>query len=544
VKHGVAVGVALSCAALCCARVAAAAPPRELGDGAAIVGQVRLSGLAAFAKMIGLGDLPEVRAISQRLGVDVFDPSLIAPTGIAVDQPIWATLFAVDRARTGYRHRLVVPLTDAGMFKIFLAGVAASGQTPLQPVAAASPLARLGVSATLTIPDGGTAVLRIIEQGGARVVLDSETRWRGAAPLALDVTKRAPLVPPTPFALARGASRALEDEHASLVLYADGRTTAAFAADAERLDRAGNHASYDACAKAWDKTQLSLQDAALVLSDSAGERRAEIVWGAAKRVWGIAPANADESRLDRLLDGVDAGAYADVTRLRAFSGHATGHFKTTQVFSQALAGCRFVSVVNLVLRGWPEWLALMLGHGDGALAALPLGGLAAPRVADIRQVMLGLEWPGGGAPRLSLGAVVLEPTMRERVTKLVEMLGRAPAPLTASGHQATAVTVELRPGSPMEGAFEVGAGALPLVGFFAATRAELTRLFGRLVKPGPPSPAIALARFPLSYLAALGWAEPALQKVAQTLKHALAAELVEGDGLVRLRFNVATPASR
>ena len=136
-------------------------------------------------KRLGVGELPEVKALRAQLGgLDVLDPTLLAPTGLDVAAPMVASIEPMAGKRL--HHRLVAQLRDANLLKAFLTGMAASGQVPVQAVAADSPLGKLGVIASLKLPDGLVAIARV---QGQVLILDAINPEPGVKPATPDESR-------------------------------------------------------------------------------------------------------------------------------------------------------------------------------------------------------------------------------------------------------------------------------------------------------------------------------------------------------------------
>src|SRR5262249_48673509 len=148
--------------------------------------------------------LPAVQRIKQQAaGIDVFDPAILAPTGLDVASPIGVSVEFVGKA--GLTHaRIAATLRDAGMFRTFLRALGAAGQVPVTAARPGSPEEKLGIIAMAS----PTPTMRLIARmAGDTLIVDGADAWEGKPPADAEIARRWPLDVAKPFAAGRGARR-------------------------------------------------------------------------------------------------------------------------------------------------------------------------------------------------------------------------------------------------------------------------------------------------------------------------------------------------
>jgi hypothetical protein len=403
--------------------VAAASPAHaadtwaRIGEGAPVYATFKPGAVLGVLKRIGVGDIPEVQSLTRVLGgADVFDPRILAPTGVDPDQPVVAS-FLEAAGPKAYRYRIVVGLKDAGVFKTVLASVA-SGQTPLKMTEANTPKDPVAAASD----KHGALIVRI---DGDVVIVDAVTVTGGKAPTSAELAKRWPLTPAKPVLLSRGARRALVDSTIGVTV--DGRKIPAMIDAAAALGTA-----YDgdplvkpataACKATWSKAPTVFDDIAFTVTGTDVLQLA-LVWGSTSGQLPLKFKPVDDGGLDvsqlALMSTVTLVDYD--ASLSPLSGlPRSGPYASEKALESATDKCGALGWANVLVRGWPTALATLIGLAKESKDPIQMAALN--MVGKIRNVALSLRDFQGDEPRW-VAAATLDPQAQPTLTQLVALLG-------------------------------------------------------------------------------------------------------------------------
>jgi hypothetical protein len=386
--------------------VAAADPFDRLAEGAPLYAELRPIALASAMKRLGVDQIPDVQKIKRQLGVDPLDANLLAPTGLDVAAPIAAALFEpLPGGR--YHHRAVATIRDQPMFTTFFGAIAASGQAPVQLVDPASPLGKLGVRLSATLPDGSVVIGRI---EGETLIVDALGVWETGKkpPTAQEAAKLFPLAVKSPFKAGRGARRLFTPE-AAAVVYGDGRKLPAFLEVADAPGNKPRGKEYAACRKAWASAVPTFDDAAASLSVDADGIEWVMAWGSqgVVQLGGLRFRPVDDGGLD-----VEALSKKAPLTLALYAANLSpfvslkrlGPQKTFDALADSVQKCGAPAWGHVLVRSWPQALGAIAGdaQASGKTGGDPMMGTAVNALGQLRNVALVLR--DGATPRGAIAA--------------------------------------------------------------------------------------------------------------------------------------------
>lgn len=350
-------------------------PLERLPDGAGAYVVVRPQAAIELARKLGLAELHALAGL-RRQGIDPFAPGAFAPTGIDAAAPLAASLWQLDAKARLVHHRLVATV-DPERLLLFLGGMASGGSSRLAIPDPASAEGRAGIRATLALPSGGVAILRL---DGNQAIVDAVEPAGAKAPAAAAVATRWPFAPEKSLAQAPSGARRLITPAATLVLYVDGRAAAPLMSALARgggkprdpeLRRAFGAAVQraDACAHDYGAAPSAFDDAAIAVERGDKGLAIRLGFGGAN---GLGLERADDQALagDKLAVG-SLASFQLFTRSLAPLGALAR--------SGALAGSPAAIDAAADRCGPLAWVALLVRHPPQLLAAwlesTPLGSL-------------------------------------------------------------------------------------------------------------------------------------------------------------------------
>ena len=432
--------LALACVSFAVAGAARAQSLDGLAAGAPVYAVARPAPLAGALKRLGVGDMPELQQLKTQLGgIDPLDPALLSPTGIDPVAPVRAALFLPAGPHAAH-HRVLVTLKDPSLLRLFLVGVMASGQVPLQPVGTDTPLGRQGALATALVPKQLSAVVRI---DGTRLVIDLVTVDKVAPPAPAELVRRYPLEEAGPSVDEHGA-RALLSSQAALALWVDGQKLGPL------LTTLGTKVP-KGCAEAWQKAPGTFADAALALSVSPSQLSIDVGWAQARgsrlQLSSRDDDLVDAQQLSRVTPAMIALYAASLQPFQALK--RGGPLATSDTLDRSVTKCGGVAGAHLAVRSWPEAVAALVADAKPNGNGNPLVAQAAQSLGSLRNVVLAFRGTDGSASGTKYFAAV---SLNDSVRPLLEL---ALAAASQGGHALK--------GNPAVTVYELDAGGYTLV---------------------------------------------------------------------------------
>jgi len=501
-------------AVLACAGLAHAEGFDKLAEGAPAYAALRPLSFAAALKRLGVGELPEVQSLRRQLGgIDPLEPALLGPTGLDVAAPMVASGYQAVAGKPLLRyHRLVATLRDPAMFNLFITGVAASKQAPLQITDPASALGKLGVIAALEDRD----INLIVRLSGDLAVVDAVTPEHGPGMTPLQIARKYPLTPRRAFKPERGARRLFAPD-AGAVLYVDGRRLLPVLEAMEGKGHGKNGRS--ACGLEWQKASTTFDDVAISLSVDPDGIGFSLAWGTqgGAPLGGLKLKAVDDHAWDLDLLGRTApwlmALYA--ADLKPFSAlKRLGPLATATTLSQSALRCGAPAWGTLLARSWPNALGALVAEAKAPKGPDPAT-QALSAFGNLRTLVLALRDATPQGPKWMMGA-----TLDAAARPLIEVLlgtvtqGRSGVQ-TPLGGRATVVYHADAVGTPVAAALE-SLAAGPLAFTVADSDEGLGWAYRTAVRmPGAPPPPPPVGPTPLLMAR---FDTPALARLAPMLK--------------------------
>jgi hypothetical protein len=415
-----------------------------LGEGAPVYFMARAEHAHELLRRLGLDGASGIGELQRRLRTDLFDPQVLALTGIDVEGKLSLSAFEPMPGRGCLHHRLALPLAAPLRFSALLERAALAQEVPLHLVPEGSPLAAAGGYAIYS-GEGVIALLRLTDQ---LLIVDVATSWGGRLPSALELARLYPLRARVPFTIyvpggAQGARRLLPG--AAVALYVDGRALSALATWASSA-RARNGARQRSlaspsptpslqCLAAWGRAPAAFDDLALIVELHARRLELQIGWGTSAVGQGLLSLPvSDDAALEPAHLGRDATATLSL-RLASFAPfrelHRDGPLQDLPTLRQALEQCPLLGPALVAVRHWPQALGTLfeLGSFRETEALKPLVDIFRTQLRNLDVLVRGVE-----AGRLSYALAATFP-MAARPVLEVSLTGTVPPELLDRGRR-------------------------------------------------------------------------------------------------------------
>jgi hypothetical protein len=531
----------------------------HLEDGGALYGEVRPAALIGALKRLGVDQLAEVQQLKQQMGgIDLFNPDLLAPSGIDLSAPIAA---GVDvSTKSGSTHfRVVATVRDSPLFRTFLGAIVDSKQAPLTKVEPGSPLGQLGVLCTADLPDHAVAIARL---EGDALIVDGVDTWNDKPMKPLDIAKRFPTKVAQSFPMGHGARRLFAPD-AALLVYADGRRFTDVLEALGRMDleddlqrekpaaraklRLKRTAELKRCTAEWARSSSTFDDVGLSLNTDRNELRLKLGWGTlgGTPLGGLSFSPHDDAAVDTEFLGRQAPMVLSLFAASASpfqSLKRSGIYESADTLDAFTKRCGQEVGLGVFVRSWPQAVGTALGEVQKPQNQQQLGPLASALAlfGQLRNLVIILRDVSNlQAPQFALAAT-FDGQARTLLEGILSLLGATGADKLIGKRTAKVFTIS----SPAVGNFVAALETLgtgPLLFTFADSEESLKFAY-RVPTPMPkaaPAPpatqATPIASFHLDggVLAKMGLAstpgaKPALDFIAR-LKRLDAYLAADGD---------------